>query len=75
MPAGLPHAGTHARLGVSGIAGVGVFAIRPIPAGTNVFPNDQRQLSWIDASIADALPEGSPEKGFYEDDEQGKKKT
>jgi hypothetical protein len=67
MQSGLPHDGIYARLGVSEIEGVGVFAIRPIPVGTNVFPNDQRQLNWIDASIADALPKGSPEKSLYEE--------
>jgi hypothetical protein len=61
----LPHEGVYARLGVSEIAGVGAFAIHPIPKGTNVFANDQRSMNWIDARLVDALPDDSPEKSLY----------
>ena len=49
---GLPHDGVWARIGVSKIHGVGAIAIRDIPRGTNVFPNDQREIMWI---AADAI--------------------
>lgn len=66
MNAPLPHEDVWTRLGVSRISGVGVFAIRPIPAGTNVFANDQAQMHWIDArQLGDEL---SPaEKQLYSD--------
>ena len=63
----LPHEGVLTRLGVSPVHGVGVFAIRDIPAGSNVFPNDRREISWVDATVVEALPEGSPERRLYHD--------
>jgi hypothetical protein len=63
----LPHEGVFARLRVSKIAGVGVFAIRAIPAGTNIFGNDQRSLTWVDAAVVDHLPDTSPDKSLYDD--------
>lgn len=45
----LPHVHTYARLGVSPIQGVGVFAIREIPAGTNIFSDDISDVHWVDA--------------------------
>ena len=50
----LPHDQVWTRLGVSAIHGIGVFAIRPIAAGTNVFATDQREIVWIDAAILDS---------------------
>ena len=67
MSAERPHDGVYARLGVSRIHGIGAFAIRPIPAGTNVFANDQRDIHWIDAAIVDSLPEDSAARRFYVD--------
>ena len=67
MRPALPHHRVRARLGVSPIHGIGAFAIRPIPAGTNVFENDQRAIVWIEATAIDALPETSPERRFYHD--------
>ena len=67
MSAALPHAGVLTRLGVSQLHGVGVFAIHPIATGTNVFPNDQRDIVWVDATLVDAMPEGSPERRLYID--------
>jgi len=42
----LPHDGVYARLKPSKLHGVGVFAIRDIPKGTNLFPGDDSKLSW-----------------------------
>jgi hypothetical protein len=40
----LPHSGVYARLGISGIHGVGVFAITRIPKGTYIFPDDDEEI-------------------------------
>ena len=49
----LPHDNVYARLGPSEIAGIGVFAIVPIPEGTNIFANDRLDMIWVDeAEIA-----------------------
>jgi SET domain-containing protein len=42
-----PHIGVYARLGISRIHGVGVFAIAPIPKGTYIFPDDDEEIMWI----------------------------
>ncbi len=63
----LPHEGVYVRIGVSETAGVGVFAIRAIPAGTSVFANDDRPIMWIDATAVDAHSPDSSERRFYED--------
>lgn len=49
----LPHEGVWARLGVSPIHGVGVFAICDIPAGTNVFGTDKAEIVWVDRGDID----------------------
>ena len=41
-----------ARLGVSNIHGIGVFAASDIPAGTNVFPADQAEIVWVPANFS-----------------------
>lgn len=49
-----PHEGVWVRLRASPRHGVGVFAIRAIPAGTNLFASDRAAIRWIDiAAIAD----------------------
>jgi SET domain-containing protein len=61
----LPHEGVCARLGASPINGVGVFAIKKIPKGTVIFPEDQEDLVWINKSSLRGL---SPEeKRLYDD--------
>jgi hypothetical protein len=47
-----PHQGVYTRLRPSKIhkGGVGVFAIRPIPKGTNVFEGESERLVWTDAN-------------------------
>jgi hypothetical protein len=44
----LPHDGIYTRLQCSKIHGIGVFAIRYIPKGTNIFSNDENEMVWID---------------------------
>jgi SET domain-containing protein len=53
----LPHHGVYVRIGRSKIHGVGLIAIVPIKKGTDLFPNDQSELTWIKA---DSLPEMYP---------------
>lgn len=44
----LPHSDCYTRLMPSQIHGVGVFAIRDIPKGTNIFKDDMSKMVWID---------------------------
>jgi hypothetical protein len=53
MTSKLPHEQVHVRLGVSKVHGIGVFAIRPIPEGTDIFANDKVQLVWVDVAELD----------------------
>jgi hypothetical protein len=54
----LPHDGVYTRLKYSKAHGIGIFAIRNIPNGTNIFGNDNSRVIWIDAnSIRDIDPE------------------
>jgi hypothetical protein len=65
MPRPLPHEEIYARLGLSPIHGIGVFAIRPIPAGTDIFANDRVELVWVErADLAGLLP---AERALYHD--------
>jgi hypothetical protein len=61
-----PHEGVFVRLKPSKIrkGGVGVFAIRPIPKGTNVFKGEIEKLVWTDAND---LPKLSALKKLYYD--------
>ena len=61
----LPHEQVYVRLGVSGIHGIGVFAIRPIPAGTDVFPGDDAPIVWVDRAAVEAA--GPAERRLYDD--------
>src|SRR5437762_1134312 len=56
-----PHTNAFTRLAPSGIAGIGVFAIRDIPQGTNIFPNDKLGIRWIDHAAIDDVDEASAE--------------
>ena len=61
----LPHENVRVRLGVSGLHGVGVFAIAPIAAGADVFPGDDRPIRWVEQSALVGLtPE---EQRLYDD--------
>jgi hypothetical protein len=61
----LPHEGVYVRLGVSPIEGIGVFAIKPIPAGTDIFANDKVELVWVERA---KLRDLSPSEGKLYDD-------
>ena len=54
----MPHEGVYARIRPSKIHGVGVFAIRDIPKGTKIFPEDDTELTWMKRSALklDELP-------------------
>ena len=67
MVAELPHEGVYVRLGPSEVHGIGVIAIRPIPKGTSLFPNDPAPIRWVavDALARAGLSEA--ERRFYED--------
>ena len=62
----LPHEGVYARLGVSQIEGVGVFAIRRIPRGTNIFANDRVELVWVERAALEAAGLTGAERDLYE---------
>jgi hypothetical protein len=64
---GLPHEGVYVRLGLSPIHGIGVFAIRPIPRGTNIFANDAVEMVWVDKAALAAANLSAAERSFYED--------
>lgn len=61
----LPHAGVYARLRPSPIHGVGVFAICPIKKGTELFPDDDDEIVWVDEKQIMDLPQSLRE--LYED--------
>lgn len=55
------------RLGRSPIHGLGVFATERIAAGTNVFANDRREITWVPRSIMDGPDLRDFQRKFYED--------
>lgn len=60
-----PHEGVYVRIGPSKIHGVGVIAIVPIKKGTDLFPHDQSELTWIKV---DDLPAMHPShRRLYDD--------
>jgi len=63
----LPHEGVHVRLGISDIHGIGVFAIRAIPKGTNIFENDRGEIAWVETSALATVPLTPAEQDFYFD--------
>jgi hypothetical protein len=63
----LPHDGVLVRLGISSIHGIGVFAQQPIRAGTNVFSNDQREITWVPSSLLTDQSLPAFQRRFYED--------
>lgn len=52
----LPHANVYARIAQSKIHGVGVKAIRRIPKGASIFPDDNDPIIWIKESKIKGLP-------------------
>ena len=67
MATKLPHEGVWVRLGVSAIEGIGVFAIRPIPKGTDIFANDRVPLTWVSRAELEAAAPGEAERALYDD--------
>ena len=60
-----PHAGVYARIGVSRVHGVGVLAIRDIPAGTLVFEGESERVVWVSRAAVRRLPTAF--RSLYED--------
>lgn len=60
-----PHDGVYARIGPSRIHGVGVRAIREIPAGTRVFQGESERVAWVSRAGVRRLPKAI--RALYED--------
>jgi SET domain-containing protein len=60
-----PDAASFTRLKPSPIHGVGVFAFREIPKGTNIFADDRSEMIWIDRK--EILNKGREIKRLYDD--------
>jgi SET domain-containing protein len=60
-----PHDGVYARIGPSRIHGVGVRAIRDIPAGTMVFQGESERVTWVSRAAVRRLPKAI--RALYED--------
>jgi SET domain len=67
MESRLPHDGVYVRLGLSEVHGIGAFAIRPIPEGTNIFANDGVPLVWVDRADLDRAGLSPAQRRLYED--------
>ena len=67
MTSKLPHEGVYVRLGLSAVHGIGVFAIRPIPAGTDIFANDLVPLVWVDKAELERCGLTPAQRAFYHD--------
>ena len=67
MASNLPHEGVYVRLGLSAVHGIGVFAIRPIPAGTDIFANDLVPLVWVSKAELERAGLTPAERAFYRD--------
>lgn len=67
MASKLPHEGVYVRLGLSAVHGIGVFAIRPIPAGTDIFANDGVPLVWVSKAELEQAGLTAAERAFYRD--------
>lgn len=61
----LPHAGVFARIGPSRLHGVGVVAIRTIPANTLVFRGEDERVVWLRRSTVRRMPTSI--RALYED--------
>jgi SET domain-containing protein len=55
----------YARIGRSRVHGVGVVAIRDIPAGTLVFRGESERVAWVSRAAVRRLPGGL--RSLYED--------
>jgi len=63
----MPHDNLYVRLGPSAIHGIGVFAIRSISEGTNIFANDRSELVWVAASDLETAALCPADRQFYHD--------
>jgi hypothetical protein len=61
----LPHDGVFTRIGPSRLHGVGVIAIRDIPARALVFAGEDEGAVWLDRSYVRTLPKAL--RALYED--------
>ena len=61
----VPHEGVYARIGLSRVHGVGVRAIREIPAGTMPFRGESERVTWVSRAAVRRLPPAVRE--LYED--------
>jgi len=61
----MPHDGVFARIGRSRIHGVGVIAVRDIPAGTAVFRGESERVTWVSRAAVRRLPPAL--RALYED--------
>src|SRR5713226_4054397 len=60
-----PHDAVYARIAYSRVHGVGVRAIRDIPAGTMVFRGESERVVWVSRAAVRRLPKAI--RGLYED--------
>jgi len=60
-----PHHGVYTRIGPSRVHGVGVIAIRDIPAGTMMFRGESEQVAWVSRAAVRRLPAAI--RSLYED--------
>ena len=67
VAAKLPHESVYVRLGLSAVHGIGVFAIRPIPAGTDIFANDSVPLVWVSRAELEQADLTEAERALYHD--------
>jgi hypothetical protein len=65
MKSKLPHRHACIRLATSKISGVGVFAICNIKKGTDIFPDVNDEIIWIDKAKVRKLPKEI--RRLYED--------
>jgi SET domain-containing protein len=63
----LPHDAVYVSLGPSGIHGIGVFAIRPIPAGTRLFADDAVSLVWVSRAELERAAPSPAQRRLYQD--------
>jgi uncharacterized protein len=61
----LPHDGVYARIARSRVHGVGVLAIRDIPAGMHVFRGEDERVVWVSRAMVRRLPAAL--RSLYED--------
>jgi hypothetical protein len=59
MPDPAPHRHLYARLGVTQDKGIGVVAIRDIPAGMNPFAGDEGKMVRVPVAEVEAIPDGA----------------